>query len=405
MLHNHENQSTDVTTPSGVKILLTCDPATISSIFQSSTFTLSAAARRMASYVGQTQSIISQPDSSAAVKREEFKKYLSAQAYKNCLNESLIECASILDNIGDQRIDLFALVNDSLTIGFLEHVLGVSIRHTSIAEEISAGILLIDSLEEYPKKLAWLNAVPLPAFVKNWFSPTMKRRNQIFEQLTNMLYYQASAKPNSWFLKIKEMEQAQTITHKEALGELRSIFFAANTLTISIIWAIYGLSAEDPIHIDQTVADINYARYCYMEMLRLQPPVNIMGYEEKSKCPFHFKKQTVVSIIDAHRSPKNWDRPLEFIPARFSQGLGNIPKGVFLPFGGGDRKCPGLPISMSIGPQFIQSLFKKYRFYSIDHDNVHRLDEDTHPNLLPGQLMGVTRTPQHNQLLVKVLKV
>ena len=74
MLHNHENQSTDVTTPSGVKILLTCDPATISSIFQSSTFTRSAAARRMASYVGQTQSIISQPDSSAAVKREEFKK-------------------------------------------------------------------------------------------------------------------------------------------------------------------------------------------------------------------------------------------------------------------------------------------------------------------------------------------
>ena len=405
MLHDHKKQSTDVTTPSGVKILLTCDPDTISSTFQSSIFTRSAPARRMASYLGLKQSIISQPDDLSTIKREELKKYLTAQAYEDCLNESLAECMLILDIAGNQHIDLFALVKRSLTIGFLEHVLGVDVKNTAMAEEISAGILLIDSLDEHPRKLALLNSVPLPVFVKNLISPRMKQTNQIFEKLANTLYNHANAKPSSWFLKIKEMQQDQTITRGQALGEIRSIFFAANTLTISIIWALYGLSVEDPIHITQTVADVDYARYCYMEMLRLQPPVNIMAYEEKSKCPFHFKKQIVVSIIDTHRSPKNWDQPTEFIPERFSQGFKNIPKGAFLPFGGGDRRCPGLPMSMNIGPRFIQSIFKKYRFYDISNETVHRLDENIHPGLPADRLMGIIRTPQKNQLVVKVLKV
>jgi cytochrome P450 len=405
LLHDYDDQSTDITTVSGTKILLTCDPVTISNTFQSSIFTRSAPARRMASYLGLKQSIISQPDDLSTIKREELKKYLTTQSYEDCLNESLAECMLIL-NVADGRyIDLFALVKRSLTIGFLEHVLGVNIKNTVMAEEISAGILLIDRLDEYPRKLALLNAVPLPLFVKNLVSPRMKQTNQIFEKLTNTLYNHAEAKPNSWFLKIKKMEQDQIITHVQALGELRSIFFAANTLTISIIWTLYGLSVEDPTHITRTVADIDYARYCFMEMLRLQPPVNIMAYEEKSKCPFHFKKQIVVSIFDTHRSPKNWDRPLEFIPDRFSQGLKNIPKGAFLPFGGGDRRCPGLPMSMNIGPRFIQSIFKKYRFYDISNENIHRLDENIHPGLPADRLMGIIRTPQKNQLVVKVSKV
>ena len=283
MLHDHDNQSTDITTVGGTKILLTCDPATISDTFQSSIFTRSMPARRMASYLGLKQSIISQPDDLSVVKREELKKYLTAQTYEDCLNESLAECMLILDVADCQYIDLFALIKRSLTIGFLEHVLGVDVKNTAMAEEISAGILLIDSLDEYPRKLALLNSVPLPVFIKNLISPRMKQTNQIFEKLTNTLYNHATAKPNSWFLKIKEMEQDKIITHGQALGELRSIFFAANTLTISIIWALYGLSVEDPKHITRTVADIDYARYCYMEMLRLQPPVNIMAYEEKSK--------------------------------------------------------------------------------------------------------------------------
>ena len=405
LLYNNTNQSTDVATVTGTKLLLTCDPATISNTFQSSIFTRSAAARRMASYLGLKQSIISQPDALATIKREELKNYLTAQAYEDCLNESLAECMLILGVADNRHIDLFALVKRSLTIGFLEHVLGVNVKNTALAEEISAGILLIDSLDEHPRKLAWLNSVPLPVFIKNLISPKMRQTNQIFEKMTNSLYVRASAKPNSWFLKIKEMERNKIITHGQALGELRSIFFAANTLTISIIWALYGLSVEDPEHITKTVADLDYARYCYMEMLRLQPPVNIMAYEEKSKCPFHFKKQIVVSIIDTHRSPKNWDRPLEFVPDRFSQGFKNIPKGAFLPFGGGDRRCPGLPMSMNIGPQFIQSVFKKYRFYDISNEDVHRLDENVHPELPADQLMGIIRTPQKNQLVVKVSKV
>lgn len=402
---SNNNQTVNGTTETGVKFSLTCDPDTITNIFQQSTVRKSNPSRRIASYMGTGESIVASAENKSVPKRAEFKKYLNNQTYEKCFKEAWNECTLILDAVGDQPVDLQATLKRSLSIALLEHLLGINVKNTEFVEELLTAIAITDQLEESPKKVITLNSLPLPTFIKNWFSPAMKKKNQIFDRVANKLYNYTEVKSKSWFSKIKEMEKTGKMSRQEVLGELRSIFFNADNLAISIIWTVYALSVEDSKHLKQTVEQIDYARYCYMEMLRLQPPVNIIGYVEKSKCPFHFKKQTVISIADTHRSPKNWDRPLEFDPMRFSKGAKNIPKNTYIPFGTGDRKCPAVAMSMSICPIFIQSLFKNYRFYGIDHNAVHRLDEKVHPELPPNQLMGITRSPQKNQFFVNVLKI
>jgi cytochrome P450 len=129
------------------------------------------------------------------------------------------------------------------------------------------------------------------------------------------------------------------------------------------MWTLYLLS-HHPEHKQRVRDDDKHARYVYLESLRLLPPFFVISKEKKtSRCPYHRllpKQRVTISIANVHRMPDYWDNPDNFVPERFAQGLASIKKGAFVPFGMGERSCPGAALSMKIGPKIVQELTKQF---------------------------------------------
>jgi cytochrome P450 len=198
---------------------------------------------------------------------------------------------------------------------------------------------------------------------KNICSPKLKERNRRFTELVNLIYDQATPRAGGLLEHLLAEEAAGTISHDEVLGEIRSTFIGASTLALSLIWSLYAVVTGHPRHVTEIQASATYSRYAYMESLRLYPPFHMLTYEKRaSKCPFHFgkKESVIVSVSQTHRSPKNWDNANIFWPNRFEAGMNTIPKGSYIPFGGGARVCPGTALSMYVGPRILQAILTKY---------------------------------------------
>jgi len=156
------------------------------------------------------------------------------------------------------------------------------------------------------------------------------------------------------------------LTHKEVTGEIRGIFINANTLAISLVNCLYRLYKNNPVYIDNIKKSLSYARYCYMESLRLDPPFKIISKEKRSKCPFHRKEIYVISAKYVHRNHLYWEKPNDFNPLRFKNGLSKIEKGSYIPFGGGERICTGVAMTMYLAPKILFHLFNKYVFREME---------------------------------------
>ncbi|MGI8559170.1 MAG: cytochrome P450 [Solirubrobacteraceae bacterium] len=79
----------------------------------------------------------------------------------------------------------------------------------------------------------------------------------------------------------------------------------------------------------------------------------------------------------SHRLPDVWDEPAEFRPERWlPDARARIPKGAYVPFGGGSRTC----IGMRFGQMEVKAI-------------VTRLLQRFHPELKPGRTMTVRQMP------------
>ena len=79
----------------------------------------------------------------------------------------------------------------------------------------------------------------------------------------------------------------------------------------------------------------------------------------KGSCAF-------LPIWAIHRSPLNWDKPNEFIPARFMPGNIIVP-GSMVPFGAGRRQCPGYGLSPFEIKVALSRLVRRFKF-ATPHD-------------------------------------
>lgn len=87
------------------------------------------------------------------------------------------------------------------------------------------------------------------------------------------------------------------------------------------------------------------------EALRLYPPIPVLYRESASnaqlgnvKCPF--KSMVFVAPWVLHRHKSYWTKPLEFNPERFigsrhGTSDAGITNSIYIPFGLGQRRCPG----------------------------------------------------------------
>jgi cytochrome P450 len=110
-----------------------------------------------------------------------------------------------------------------------------------------------------------------------------------------------------------------------------------------------------------TLADLprlTYTEAVFTEALRLYPPVWATGREARCDCqlggttaapPRPIRSGTIVMMSQwvLQRDPRFFERPDEFVPERWLDGLAmRLPKFVYFPFGGGPRICMGNGFAM-----------------------------------------------------------
>jgi cytochrome P450 len=100
------------------------------------------------------------------------------------------------------------------------------------------------------------------------------------------------------------------------------------------------------------VPALPYAQAVVNETLRLYPPAYVTGREAVRDTTFgglRIPKRHIIliSMYTTHRDPRFFPEPDEFRPERWLDGLEKrLPRGAFIPFGLGSRKCFGASFAM-----------------------------------------------------------
>jgi len=126
------------------------------------------------------------------------------------------------------------------------------------------------------------------------------------------------------------------------------LFAGHDTTTATVAFFFYELARHPEIAGAIAAGDEALLDQALEETLRLYPPAWI-GPRRAAE-PFEFGGHRVAagapvnySSWASHRLPGVWEAPDEFRPARFSpEQRGRIPKGAYVPFGGGSRICLGM---------------------------------------------------------------
>jgi cytochrome P450 len=112
------------------------------------------------------------------------------------------------------------------------------------------------------------------------------------------------------------------------------------------------------------------------EVLRLYPPIPVLYRESAGnaqlgdvKCPF--KSMVLVAPWVLHRHKSYWENPLEFNPERLignRHGTSNeaIANSIYMPFGLGQRRCPGESLAKLQLIIFIVEIVKHFEIITVD---------------------------------------
>jgi cytochrome P450 len=156
-------------------------------------------------------------------------------------------------------------------------------------------------------------------------------------------------------------EEGNRLSDEQVRDEVMTLLFAGHDTTTSTVAFLFHELARHGDWAERAAASDDDLELCLDETLRLYPPAWIGP--RRALVDFEFAGQTVpagafVNYCSwaSHRLPDVWDAPHEFRPERFSPGhRERIPKGAYVPFGGGSRTC----IGMRFGQQEIRVIARR----------------------------------------------
>jgi cytochrome P450 len=118
----------------------------------------------------------------------------------------------------------------------------------------------------------------------------------------------------------------------------------------------------------EDVQALPYTQAVVNETLRLYPPAYITGREAVrdtriGDVPIPKGHIILISMYATHRDPRFFPEPEAFRPERWLDGLEKrLPRGAFLPFGMGSRKCIGSSFAMMESMLLLTTVARKRRF-------------------------------------------
>lgn len=108
-----------------------------------------------------------------------------------------------------------------------------------------------------------------------------------------------------------------------------------------------------------------YTLWVFKETLRLHPPVRSIPKKTSEKVRLgdvKIPKNTMVSLntAAAHKNPKYWENPEEFIPERFDESKHKITPFTYFPFSLGKRNCVGKKFALIEGIIMLAMLAQRF---------------------------------------------
>ena len=136
------------------------------------------------------------------------------------------------------------------------------------------------------------------------------------------------------------------------------------------------------------------------ETLRLYPPAWIGPRRALEAFEFEGHRVPAGSYVAycswaSHRLPDVWEDPDEFRPRRFTrESKAQLPKGAYVPFGGGSRICVGKRLGQTVVKVVSTLLLQRF---ALSPESGHRLSVRQMPTLSPrgGLPMVVRRCDWH----------
>ena len=180
-------------------------------------------------------------------------------------------------------------------------------------------------------------------------------------------------------------EQGEHLSRHQVRDEVMTLLLAGHeTTALAVTWALVLLArnpaARERIEAEldailearlPTPADIPALRYTEAvvdETLRLCPPAYATGREltrDVTIAGMQLRKGHVVfaSMYVTHRDPRFFPEPDAFRPERWLDGLEKrLPRGAFIPFGLGPRKCIGASFAMMEATLLLATVARSWRF-------------------------------------------
>jgi cytochrome P450 len=186
----------------------------------------------------------------------------------------------------------------------------------------------------------------------------------------------------SMLLSARDADTGQGLSDEELRDEVMTLFLAGHETTANgLTWALALLSAnpEAAARLTQEVAVLEgraprfedlaklpYAMAVFKEALRLYPPAYIVGRTALTETRIGGHKiprgQVVfLNIYGIHRRADLFAEPDVFKPERFLDGAEKrLPKGAYMPFGGGPRICVGNHFALMEGQLVLARLAQRF---------------------------------------------
>ena len=255
------------------------------------------------------------------------------------------------------------------------------------------------------------SALPMPFWLPTPGNLRLRRHIRRLDGILQELIEQRRASSSaggdflSLLIRARDEGDGSGLSDKQLRDEVMTMFLAGHDTTANALawtWFLLGQHPEVQQRLreevdgllnsrEATPADVPRLPLCeniLRESMRLYPPAYVVGrtaMEDGTIGKYFIRKGTNVLMSSwvVHRDARWYDRPDEFLPDRWTDGLLiRIPKYAYFPFGGGPRVCIGNNFAMLEGVLVLATMVQQLQLSAVTQPPVKLLPAVT---LKPGQ--------------------